>query len=97
MMNVPPMLSAAPPKRFQFVGGALCLDFCNSVGGKRETLARENLQSQSSADARVCALMFPPLKGARSPKRGPHRASCRWNFSEQNSGVGCLLDYNSGS
>ena len=44
-MNVPPTLSAAPPKRFQFVGGALCLDFCNSVGGKRETLARENLHS----------------------------------------------------
>jgi len=44
-MNVSPSLSGAPPKTFQFVGGALCLDFCNSVGGKRETLARENLHS----------------------------------------------------
>src|SRR5882724_11819870 len=44
-MNVSPSLSGAPPKKFQFVGGALCLDFCNSVGGKRETVARENLHS----------------------------------------------------
>src|SRR2546426_753958 len=44
-MNVPPTLSGAPPKRFQFVGGALCLDFCNSVGGKRGARAREYLNS----------------------------------------------------
>ena len=44
-MNVSPNLSAAPPKTFQFVGGALCLDFCNSMGGKREAVAREYLHS----------------------------------------------------
>ena len=44
-MNLSPSLSAAPPKKFQFVGRALCLDFCNSVGGNRETVARENLHS----------------------------------------------------
>ena len=44
-MNVSPSLSATPPKKFQFVGRALCLDFCNSVGGNRETVARENLHS----------------------------------------------------
>jgi predicted RNA-binding Zn ribbon-like protein len=30
---------------FQFVGGALCLDFCNSVGGSREGIPREKLNS----------------------------------------------------
>ena len=44
-MNVSPSSSSAPPKKFQFVGRALCLDFCNSVGGKRETVAREYLHS----------------------------------------------------
>lgn len=32
-----------PPKKFQFIGGALCLDFCNTVGGKRGVIAREKL------------------------------------------------------
>jgi predicted RNA-binding Zn ribbon-like protein len=37
-------LSDAPiAKRFQFIGGNLSLDFCNSVGGKREGIPRENL------------------------------------------------------
>jgi predicted RNA-binding Zn ribbon-like protein len=31
--------------KFQFVGGALCLDFCNTVGGSREGIARERLNS----------------------------------------------------
>ncbi len=44
-MNVTPGSSAAPPKRFHFVGGALCLDFCNSMGGKRERVAREYLHA----------------------------------------------------
>jgi predicted RNA-binding Zn ribbon-like protein len=30
---------------FQFVGGALCLDFCNTVGGSREGVSREKLNS----------------------------------------------------
>jgi predicted RNA-binding Zn ribbon-like protein len=36
---------AAPEKKYQLVGGALCLDFCNSMGGKREGIPRENLHS----------------------------------------------------
>jgi len=34
-----------PPKRFQFVGGNLCLDFTNTVGGKRGLSTREYLNS----------------------------------------------------
>src|SRR6476619_7193466 len=30
---------------FQFVGGALCLDFCNTVGGSRESIPREKISS----------------------------------------------------
>ena len=36
-------LNPAPPRKFQFVGGELCLDFCNTVGGKRKGVAREYL------------------------------------------------------
>src|SRR5437660_1303747 len=43
MVSVDSVTQAAPPKKFQFVGGELCLDFCNSVGGKRGAVARENL------------------------------------------------------
>jgi predicted RNA-binding Zn ribbon-like protein len=32
-------------KRFQFIASNLSLDFCNSVGGKREGIRRENLHS----------------------------------------------------
>ena len=35
--------SASPPRKFQFVGGNLCLDFANTVGGKRGVMAREYL------------------------------------------------------
>lgn len=34
-----------PEKKFQFVGRSLCLDFCNTVSGKRGGIARENLHS----------------------------------------------------
>jgi predicted RNA-binding Zn ribbon-like protein len=30
---------------FQFVSGALCLDFCNTMGGSRENIPREKLHS----------------------------------------------------
>jgi predicted RNA-binding Zn ribbon-like protein len=36
---------AATSPAFQFVGGALCLDFCNTVGGSREGISREKLNS----------------------------------------------------
>ena len=31
--------------KFQFIAGALCLDFCNTVAGNRETIPREKLNS----------------------------------------------------
>jgi predicted RNA-binding Zn ribbon-like protein len=36
---------ATAPKKFRFMGGELCLDFCNSVGGKRGVRTREYLNS----------------------------------------------------
>jgi len=44
-MNAVPKSSHATAKKFQFVGGELCLDFCNSVGGKRGVRSREYLNS----------------------------------------------------
>ncbi len=39
-------ISDAPPaKKFLFVGGDLCLDFANTVGGKRGAVAREHLNT----------------------------------------------------
>jgi predicted RNA-binding Zn ribbon-like protein len=35
------------PPKFQFVGGDLSLDFCNTVGGKRGGIAREKLHSMN--------------------------------------------------
>ena len=35
----------SPPKKFQFVGGEVCLDFTNTVGGKRGLSTREYLNS----------------------------------------------------
>ncbi|HLH57299.1 MAG TPA: ABATE domain-containing protein [Verrucomicrobiae bacterium] len=37
--------SEPAPKQFQFVGGDLSVDFCNTVGGKREGIPRENLHN----------------------------------------------------
>src|SRR5882762_5569329 len=36
---------ATPAPVFQFVGGALCLDFCNTMSGSREGIPREKLNS----------------------------------------------------
>src|SRR5579862_7472157 len=33
------------PRKFNFIGGAVCLDFCNSVGGKRGVRPKEYLNS----------------------------------------------------
>src|ERR1051326_7431479 len=43
MVKLDAMSPAPLPKQFQFVAGDLCLDFCNTVGGKRGVRARENL------------------------------------------------------
>ncbi len=39
------MSDLASPKKFQFVGGNLALDFCNTVGGKRGVVDREYLDA----------------------------------------------------
>ena len=39
------MSDAPPAKKFQFVGGDLCLDFANTVGGKRGAVTREYLNT----------------------------------------------------
>jgi len=41
------MAAVQPTPKFQFVGGDLCLDFCNTVGGKRGGIAREKLHTFS--------------------------------------------------
>lgn len=45
MVFEPTAIDSPTAKKYQLVGGALCLDFCNTVGGKREGIARENLHS----------------------------------------------------
>lgn len=45
MVADPSSTDSAPVKKYQLVGGILCLDFCNTVGGTREGVARENLHS----------------------------------------------------
>src|SRR6266699_2676611 len=37
--------TTSPPKKFEFVGGDVCLDFTNTVGGKRGLSTREYLKS----------------------------------------------------
>ena len=39
------MSDGSPAKKFQLVGGDLCLDFTNTVGGKRGVIERENLKT----------------------------------------------------
>jgi predicted RNA-binding Zn ribbon-like protein len=43
--TVPPQAAPAKTPTFQFVGGALCLDFCNTMCGSRENIPREKLHS----------------------------------------------------
>jgi predicted RNA-binding Zn ribbon-like protein len=45
VVNESEMLDAQSTPKFQFVGGDLSLDFCNTVGGKRGGIAREKLHS----------------------------------------------------
>ena len=45
MFNEIAMLDDSPTKRFQFIGGEVCLDFCNTMGGKRGGTTREKLHS----------------------------------------------------
>jgi len=44
MVSEPPSVPG-PPRIFEFVGGDLCLDFCNTVGGDRGGVPREFLHS----------------------------------------------------
>jgi len=41
----PVVKTTSPPKQFEFVGGDVCLDFTNTVGGKRGLSTREYLNS----------------------------------------------------
>src|SRR5215212_10450843 len=36
-----PSMTSAAERTFQFIGGDLCFDFCNTVGGKRGVRTRE--------------------------------------------------------
>ena len=48
MAIVPAGSDASAAKKFQLVGGDLCLDFTNTVGGKRGAVSRENLHTYSA-------------------------------------------------
>jgi len=45
MVKVSPVLDATSARKFQFISGSVCLDLCNTVGGKRGARTRENLNS----------------------------------------------------
>src|SRR2546422_845722 len=45
MVNLGSMTDAPATQKFQFVGGDLCLDYCNTVGGKRGAIARDKLHA----------------------------------------------------
>lgn len=45
MADALPTSDVPPDKKFHFIGGALCLDFCNTMGGKRSAIPREKLHS----------------------------------------------------
>jgi predicted RNA-binding Zn ribbon-like protein len=45
VVNEGDMSDSQPTPMFQFVGGDLSIDFCNTVGGKRGQIAREKLHS----------------------------------------------------
>ena len=68
-----------PPRKFQFIGGALCLDFCNSVGGKREAVAREHLRSyedfHSWCEQAGLLRESSPVALVRKAKRQPAEAA----------------------
>jgi len=43
--KVRPVLDATSARKFQFISGSVCLDLCNTVGGKRGARIREDLNS----------------------------------------------------
>ena len=45
MVKASPVLDATSARKFQFISGSVCLDLCNTVGGKRGARTRENLNS----------------------------------------------------
>src|SRR5947207_1906281 len=64
------------PKKFQFVGGELCLDFCNSVGGKRGLRSREYLNSyQDFVSWSEQAALLDPRRAHKLLQRAAHRPS----------------------
>lgn len=69
----------APEKVYRLVGGALCLDFCNTVGGTREGTAKENLHSYSHfvAWCQQAGIMAKPQREdlVRKAEQNPQTAS----------------------
>ncbi len=54
-----------PQKKFQFVAGELCLDFCNTVGGKRGAVTREYLHSYKDLASWAEQAGLMPMAAAR--------------------------------
>jgi len=75
MVQTDGMNQSPPAPQFQFVGGELCLDFCNTMGGKRENIPREKLHQYGDllawseqaglVDRRLAGIMS--RKGAKRP------------------------------
>ena len=67
-------MNAPSPRIFQFVGGDLCLDFCNTVGGKRGGTTREYLNSYSDLLnwAEQAKLLHPADVQALTAEAGRH-------------------------
>jgi len=77
--------TTSPPKKFQFVGGEVCLDFANTVGGKRGAATREYLNSYADfvswcrqaglvEDARAAALLSGAARRTGDSAAALHRA-----------------------
>jgi predicted RNA-binding Zn ribbon-like protein len=79
------MPEPAPVKMFQFIAGELCLDFCNTMGGKRSGIAREKLESYGDllAWCEQAGLVNPSLKKilARRAAKDPQAAATVLNRS----------------
>ena len=73
--------TSGPPKKFQFVAGDVCLDFTNTMGGKRGLSAREYLNSYADfvswcqqAGEALCIVLLRQQEAARYPRQD---AGCR--------------------
>src|SRR2546430_5884813 len=65
--------TASSPKKFEFVGGDLCLDFTNTVGGKRGVAPREYLNSYADFVSWCRQAGLLASSKAHAPARGAAR------------------------